>query len=51
MILWLFWGGYSWDRTAGPAGLGGTIIPWLCVLIIGLWLFGAIGGPNVVVFR
>jgi hypothetical protein len=41
MILWLFYGGYTWDRSSGPAGLGGTLIPWVCVLILGLVIFGA----------
>jgi hypothetical protein len=45
MILWLVWGGYTFDR-ARPDGLGGTLIPWVCVLILGLVIFGAISvGP------
>ncbi len=27
------------------------MVVWLVVAILGFWLFGAIGGPNVVVFR
>jgi hypothetical protein len=42
MMFWLFFGCYtSWDP-ARPAVLGNTLIPWLCVLIIGLVLFGAL---------
>ncbi len=42
MIFWLFFGCWStWDA-ARPVGVGTTIIPWLCVLILGLILFGAI---------
>lgn len=46
MILWLFGGCYwSWDP-GKPALLGNTLIPWVCVLILGLILFGAISpGP------
>ena len=41
MMFWLFWGGYtSWDP-ARPQVLGNTLIPWICVLILGLILFGA----------
>lgn len=46
MLFWLFFGCYStWDA-AKPAGVGTTVIPWLCVLILGLVLFGAFNpGP------
>jgi hypothetical protein len=45
MILWLAYGGYTFDQ-ARPAGLGGTLIPWFCVLILGLVVFGAVSiGP------
>ncbi len=44
MILWLFGGCYTSWNPAAPAALGNTIIPWLCVLILGLIMFGAIGG-------
>jgi len=47
MILWLFGGSYAYwpaDRAAAPMYIGGTIIPWACVLILGLVLFGAVGG-------
>ncbi len=50
MVVWLVFEGGGWDRT-NPRAIGGSIIPWACVLILGLWLFGAIGGPNVVVFH
>ena len=50
MMFWLFFGAYwSWDP-AKPAGLGTTIIPWLCVLILGLVVFGAVpAGAGVMV--
>lgn len=42
MIFWLFGGCYlSWEPNR-PAILGTTIIPWLCVFILGLVVFGAI---------
>ena len=47
MMFWLFGGSYwSWEP-ARPYMIGTTIIPWLCVLILGLLYFGAIaGGPT-----
>lgn len=56
MLLWLAFGCYSgWDA-ANPRGLGNTIIPWACVLILGLVVFGAVEGyrplpPPVVIAR
>jgi hypothetical protein len=47
MILWLFWGGWTFDRTS-PQSLGGTLLPWLCVAIVGYVVFA---GPAVVVAR
>jgi hypothetical protein len=46
MIFWLLYGGYTtWDPQR-PAVLGSTLIPWACVLILGLILFGGVaGGP------
>ncbi len=42
MMFWLFFGCWStWDANK-PAGVGTTLIPWLCVLILGLILFGAV---------
>lgn len=41
MMFWLLYGGYVFDR-ANPASLGGTLIPWACVLILGLIMFGAV---------
>jgi hypothetical protein len=44
MVLWLFFGIYTgWPTAAGPAGfapLGNTLIPWLCVAILGYVIFG-----------
>ena len=52
MMFWLFGGGYVawWGPTPNPpAFFGYTLIPWLCVLILGLILFGAVSaGPMVV---
>jgi hypothetical protein len=39
MILWLVWGGYSYE-SARPHALGGTLIPWVCVAILGYAVFG-----------
>lgn len=45
MILWLFGGSYlTWDAN-NPRALGGTLLPWVCVLILGLVVFGAVGAP------
>ena len=44
MILWLFFGGFvSYEADAFNARrFGGyTLIPWACVLILGLIVFGA----------
>lgn len=52
MILWLFGGCYMSWNPATPHAIGNTIIPWLCVLILGLIMFGAIGaGPAVIITR
>lgn len=41
MCLWLFGGCYiSWNPTSPGVAIGGTIIPWACVAIIGYVLFG-----------
>lgn len=48
MMFWLFFGCYSnWDP-AKPQAMGGTLIPWLCVLILGLIVFGAVSGSVVI---
>jgi hypothetical protein len=49
MMFWLFGGCYwSWAPDK-PYMLGNTLIPWLCVLILGLIVFGAISsGPGIV---
>lgn len=46
MIFWVLFGCYSgWDPNK-PQILGNTLIPWVCMLILGLLLFGAVdGGP------
>jgi len=43
MILWLVFGCYVNRDPARRAELGGTLIPWACVLILGLFVFGAFG--------
>lgn len=48
MMFWLFFGSWYGYDPARPIVLGNTIIPWLCVLILGLIVFGAIG-PVVIV--
>jgi hypothetical protein len=48
MMFWLFFGCYvSWDP-AKPVVLVNTLIPWLCVLILGLIVFGAVS-PGAVI--
>jgi hypothetical protein len=44
MLFWLFGGCYWTWETANPHKIGNTIIPWLCVLILGLIMFGAVPG-------
>lgn len=45
MLFWLFFGWYTSDP-ANPKGLGGTLIPWVCVAILGWVVFnGAAVGP------
>ena len=43
MCLWLFGGGFLVYRNdpAKPYMIGGVLLPWLCVLILGLFVFGA----------
>lgn len=42
MMFWLFYGGWAtWNGPApNPIAFGGTIIPWLCVAILGWIIFG-----------
>jgi hypothetical protein len=50
MLFWLFFGCYTTWEPARPVALGSTVIPWLCVLILGLILFGGISvGPGIVI--
>lgn len=50
MMFWLFYGSWSsWDP-AKPYGIGTTLIPWLCVLILGLVVFGALS-PGTIAYR
>jgi hypothetical protein len=40
MMFWLFGGCYwSWNPT-NPSAIGNTVIPWLCVAILGWIMFG-----------
>jgi hypothetical protein len=44
MVIWLF-GGVWWTWDPGrPQVVGNTLLPWCCVLILGLVLFGAVSG-------
>lgn len=47
MMFWLFGGGGYYGYTKNYPSLVGVIIPWLCVLILGLMYFGALpmGSP------
>lgn len=40
MMFWLFFGTYWGYDSAKPYMLGNTVIPWLCVAILGWVLFG-----------
>jgi hypothetical protein len=57
MMFWFFFGAwYGYDAPDGPARmgrLGGTFIPFLCVLLLGLMYFGALsgGGGGTVIVR
>ncbi len=43
MMFWLFGGGYwGYDPAKPQLLIGNTLVPWLCMLIIGLIVFGAI---------
>jgi hypothetical protein len=50
MLVWAGFG-YSYRDPARPYGLGYTFAPWLCVLILGLIVFGAVGTVPAVVVR
>ena len=39
MMFWLFFGSYiGWDASK-PYMIGNTLVPWFCVLIVGVLLF------------
>jgi hypothetical protein len=42
MLFWLFFGCYSNWQPNNFAPLGNTLIPWLCVFILGLVVFGGL---------
>ncbi len=51
MILWLFGGSFiAYDGQTSAFNVrsfgGYTLIPWACVLILGLILFGAVSGGD-----
>jgi uncharacterized membrane protein YozB (DUF420 family) len=39
MLFWLVWGGYNYDPQH-PRAVGGTLIPWAAVAILGYVIFG-----------
>lgn len=48
MILWLFGGGFYVFNGPNPNPMGfgtGTLIPWICVAILGWAVFQGIQGP------
>ena len=48
MMFWLFFGCWWGWNPQQPVAIGNTLIPWLCVLILGLIVFGAISsGPMI----
>lgn len=52
MIIWLFGGSYSVLNAPTPdhrIWITNSIIPWVCVLILGLFFFGAFGVPVLMV--
>lgn len=54
MLFWLFGYGvyyYGQPNPTVPAFFFNAIIPWLCVLILGLIVFGAISAGAPVQFR
>ncbi len=53
MLFWLFFGCYINWNPAQPRMMGNTLIPWACVLILGLIIFGAVGagGGQVIIAR
>ena len=46
MMFWLFYGCYTTWEPGRPYGVGTTVIPWLCVPILGLIVFGAVDGAR-----
>ncbi|CAM5188329.1 hypothetical protein BTHI11S_02276 [Bosea thiooxidans] len=46
LVVLLFGGGYYGHRSYGPAGLGG-VLGFVLVVVLILWLLGAIGGAPV----
>ena len=42
MLFWLFFGCWWGWNPAQPQAIGTTVIPWFCVLILGLIIFGAV---------
>jgi hypothetical protein len=48
MIMWLCGGLYWGYDPARPALVGNTLLPWVCVAILGAIAFGAVSGPGVV---
>jgi hypothetical protein len=52
MIFWILGGCYvGWDPNKPAVLVGGTLVPWVCVLILGLILFGAFSVETTRVIR
>lgn len=51
MVLWLVLDLYYVPPGSPPVGprVAGSVVPWACVLILGLFVFGAFGPARVVV--
>ncbi len=48
MVFWLVFGcSTNWDPTKPRVILGSTVVPWVCVFILGLIVFGAFGPVTV----
>lgn len=52
MLFWLCFGGYTnWNSATPGPFFGNSLIPWICVFILGLFVFGAFSPPPPGAFR